>query len=112
MTGRRGISSLESALTLTVVIGLLLVIGSTARAVTARLWFDHCLYEALICVSEGREVPECEREAEAKALRVPLGTRAFKFRLRKVGKQWQGEIHWQGEFQTDARRTLKLRDSL
>jgi hypothetical protein len=90
------------------ILTLALVFGQIARAATAKLWFDHCLYEALICVAEGGEAPACEAETRALAWKAPLGSKKLHVKLEKQNGNWHGQIIWEGAWGLNARTQAKL----
>lgn len=104
----RGSGTVEA----TVVVGLALVLMGTlvhlGRGIAARLWFEHCLYGALVCVSEGRSNQTCTNEAHLKASKVPLGADQIQVDLQWLHGHWEGKIRWQGFGAWTGRVHLKM----
>ena len=105
---RKGSTSLESLAGLLLILSTMLASGQMARVVTAKIWFDHCLYEALICAAETQSETVCKRIALQKAQRIPLGTQSFILKLQKRDSHWEGEFQWQGALGLKTRAQMKL----
>ncbi len=103
-----GSTSLEAIAGLILLLSTLGLTAQTARVVTAKIWLDHCLYEALICVAEDQQQAVCKNLALKKATRLPLGTEKVTLKIKKIGTQWQGEFQWQGQLGLKARNQMKL----
>lgn len=104
----RGSAILESLAVTVLIFALALGIGQVARAATAKIWLDHCLYEALICVAEERNQSQCEADALAGARKLPLGSRKLHLKLTKRNGQWQGELNWEGAWGLNAKTRQQL----
>lgn len=104
----RGSLSLEGAAALLLSGLTLTLLLQIARSSAAHLWFDHVLYESLICMAEQQSQTFCQQKAYSTARKFPLGTHAIRLRLQKNGKNWQGELKWQGPFKLTGRLYQKL----
>ena len=92
----RGSLSLEGVAAVLLSSLTLALLLQIARSSVAHLWFDHVLYQALICVAEKEPAHKCQQQAQVKAQQLPLGTQKIRIQLWKNGKDWQGDIKWQG----------------
>jgi len=107
MKGNSGSILLEAIISLSLIIGLVsgtLVLSASAFA---RLWFDHLLYEGLICVAEGRSRRTCEHRLLAQVHRTLRYGEIKKIVLISSNNLQKGELNWSG-----AGMELKLRKSL
>lgn len=110
MINSRGQSSVEFAVTLTVLILLVVGLLSGVYVGFVQIWIKHASYEAAICLARGELQTKCREELEARVNETLLGEPLENVQLRKLKRSAQVsfEVELIENLKVRERRTLSL----
>lgn len=103
---RHGQALLEALCSLMVLGGAIALTLHLVQMAGAKVWLNHQLYQALICVAQGDSRLNCERQA-LRQTKISV-TKDVQFSLWRMPKGWKGSYRWVGYAGARLNETMEI----